>query len=47
MQEKAAEEVHRIKGHDALLAAVRIIAPCRSSVSLARLKVGSALHRNG
>ena len=27
MQEKAAEEVHGIKGHDALLAAVGIIAP--------------------
>jgi hypothetical protein len=27
MQEKAAEEVHGVEGHDALLAVVRIIAP--------------------
>ena len=27
MQEKAAEEVHRVEGHDPLLGAMRIIAP--------------------
>lgn len=30
MQEEAAEEVHGIKGHDALLAAVGIIAPAEA-----------------
>ena len=45
MQEEAAQEVHRVEGHDALLAAVGIIAPAEAD-ALA-VEGGDAVIRDG